>query len=73
MRESTGFELAGEAEHLGVLWDEVLVQFAEDEQLWPPVLSVQRSLLQFEQTVAGSLQTEAGHTIAPLLLSTESK
>ena len=57
-RESTGFELASEAEHLGVVWDEVLVQFAEDEQLWPPVLSVQRSLLQFEQTVAGSLQTE---------------
>ena len=55
---STCFELAGEAEDLGVVWDQVLVQLTEDKQLRPPVLSVERSLLQLQQAVPGSLQAE---------------
>ena len=66
----TGLQLAGKAQHFRVVWDHVLVQFAQDEDLWPPVLRVGRSLLQLEQTVASNLQTEPPHTVTPLLLST---
>ena len=55
----TCFQLAGEAEDLGVVRDEVLVQLAQDQQLWPPVLGVERGLLQLQETVPGSLQGEA--------------
>ena len=55
----TGLELAGKAEDLGMVRDEVLVQLAEDEELWSPVLGVRRSLLQFEERVPRSLETEA--------------
>lgn len=51
----TCFKLAGKAEDLGVVWNEVWVQFTENEQLRSPVLSVKRSLLQLQQAVAGSL------------------
>ena len=52
---NTCFELAGKAKDLGVGRKEVRVQFAHDEQLRSPVLCVERSLLQLQKTVPGSL------------------
>ena len=53
--ESTCFELAGEAEELGVGGDEVLIQLAQHQDLWPPVLGVWGRLLQPQQAVPGCL------------------
>ena len=67
----TCFELACEAQQLGVGREKALVQFAKHQHLRPPVLGVQGCLLQAEEGVAGCLQTQPRHTITPLLLSTE--
>ena len=53
--ESTCFELASEAEELGVGGDEVLVQLAQHQDLWAPVLGVRGRLLQPQQAVPGCL------------------
>lgn len=68
-RLHTSFELTGKTEHFRLCWKKVSVQLAKEQNLWTPVLCVERSFLQLQESIAGSLETETSHPITPLLLS----
>ena len=48
-----------------------IVQFSQDQDLWPPVLGVRRAVFQAEQGEPGSRESQAADTVTPLLLSSE--
>ena len=50
---------------------QLIVQFGEDEDLWPPVLSVRGPVFQPEEREASSRESQASDTVTPLLLSPE--
>lgn len=66
----TCFELRGEGEQFGVGRQQALVQFAQHEHLWTPILGVGRTLLKPQQSIPRSLQVQPPDTIPPLLLRT---
>ena len=48
-----------------------VVQFSQDQDLWPPVLGVRGAVFQAEQGEPGSRESQATDTVTPLLLSSE--
>ena len=50
---------------------QLIVQFGEDEDLWPPVLGVRGPVFQPEEREASSRESQASDTVTPLLLSPE--
>ena len=47
--------------------EEVDIKFTQQQDLWSPVLGMQRAFLQLEQSIASSLEAQAMDTIPPLL------
>lgn len=71
MLEQTFFKLAWKRQHFSIFRLQFRVKLQQNEQLWPPVLDVRRTLFESQQSKPGSRHRQTTQPITPLLFRTD--